>query len=81
MTNPEPLSLSPEDAAEYVGLSLRSIYRLLDDKVITARKRERRTMIDGDSLRAYYRSLPAYVPGVALPCVTGQRRKKSARRR
>ena len=35
----EPLSLSPAGAAEYIGLSKRTIYQLLADETITARKR------------------------------------------
>lgn len=76
----EPLALSPNDAAEYVGLSKRTIYQLLADKTIIARKSEGRTMIDGDSLRAYYRALPAYVPGASIPNAP-QRRKPARRQR
>jgi excisionase family DNA binding protein len=72
----EPLALSPEMAAAYVGLSERTIYTLLADKLITARQTpgKGRTLVDGDSLRAYYRSLPAYVAGASMPNAPHRRR-------
>lgn len=70
----EPISLSPESAAAYVGLSKRTIYQLLEDGAITARRSGSRTLIDGDSLRAYFRSLPNYLPGAAIPCTRRKRR-------
>lgn len=63
----DPLSLSPEKAAEYVGLSKRQIYNLLSDGTITGKRSGARTLIDGKSLRAYYASLPDYVPGASMP--------------
>jgi excisionase family DNA binding protein len=80
----EPLSLSPQDAAAYVGLSKRQIYNLLSDGTITGKRSGARTLINGPSLRAYYASLPDYVPGASMPNaphVTGQRRKRPARRK
>jgi excisionase family DNA binding protein len=78
----QPLSLSPSEAAAYVGLSLRGIYRLLAAGAITGRRTAGRTLIDGASLRAYYGGLPAYVPGVSVPNaphVTAARRRKARR--
>ena len=63
----EPLALSPDAAAGYAGLSKRQLYRLLADGTITARQTKGRTLIDGDSLRAYYRSLSAFKSGASLP--------------
>jgi len=63
----EPLALSPEKAAESLGLSVRQIYRLLADKSIAGRRSGSRTLIDGDSLRKYYASCPAYVAGRSMP--------------
>lgn len=74
----EPLSLSPSGAAAFMGYSLRTIYRLLASGAITSRRDRARTLIDGASLRAYYASLPAYVPGASLvnaPHVTDRRRR------
>jgi excisionase family DNA binding protein len=76
----EPLTLSPEKAAEYCGLSRRTISRLLADKLITARRSGSRTLVDCASLRAYVASLPPYVPGAAIPCAP-HLQKRAARRK
>jgi excisionase family DNA binding protein len=75
----EPLSLSPQEAAEYIGLSKRQIYNLLSDGTIAGKRSGARTLINGPSLRAYYKSLPDYVPGASMPNaphVTGVQRKR-----
>jgi excisionase family DNA binding protein len=79
----EPLSLSPQDAAEYVGLSKRQIYNLLSDGTIKGKRSGARTLIHGPSLRAYYAGLPDYVPGASMPNaphVTGTRKSRRAAR-
>jgi excisionase family DNA binding protein len=53
-----PLAYSPKDAAKYLGISLRSLWRIIADRKVTVRKLGHRTMIDAASLRAYYASLP-----------------------
>jgi len=63
----EPLSLSPQEAAEYIGLSKRQIYNLLSDGTIKGKRSGARTLIHGPSLRAYYAGLPDYVPGASMP--------------
>jgi excisionase family DNA binding protein len=73
----EPVSLSPETAAELSGVSVRSIYRLLGRKAITARRDGARTLIDYASWRTYFKSLPDYIPGASMPNaphVTGTRK-------
>jgi excisionase family DNA binding protein len=73
----EPLSLSPQEAAEYIGLSKRQIYNLLSDGTIKGKRSGARTLIHGPSLRAYYASLPDYVSGASMPNaphVTAKRR-------
>jgi excisionase family DNA binding protein len=80
----EPLSLSPRGAAAYAGYSLSTIYRLLNAGHITARRDGARTLIDGASIRAYQKTLPAYVPGVSIPNakhITSARRKTRRARR
>jgi excisionase family DNA binding protein len=67
MTAVEPLSLSPQDASEYVGLSKRQIYNLLSDGIITGKRSGARTLIHGPSLRAYYAALPDFVSGASMP--------------
>jgi excisionase family DNA binding protein len=79
----EPLSLSPEAAAAYVGLSRRTISRLLADNAITARRCGARTLIDCASLRAYVAALPAYVAGARIPNapqLTRKPKRKAARK-
>jgi excisionase family DNA binding protein len=77
----DPLSLSPEDAAEYIGLSKRQIYNLLSDGTITGKRSGARTLIHGPSLRAYYASLPDYVPGASMPNAPHLQYKSKRKRR
>jgi len=67
----EPLALSPRKAAEYIGISKRSLSRLTAAKKIEARKDGPRTLVDGASLRAYYASLPKKTDHA--PLVFGER--------
>jgi excisionase family DNA binding protein len=82
----EPLSLSPEGAAEYLSLSKPTIYRLLAAGTITGKRAGARTLIDGKSVRAYFASLPDYAAGNAIAnapqCARPaprRRRRKAAR--
>jgi len=80
----EPLSLSPSGAAAFTGYSKRTIYRMLAAGTITGRRDGAKTLIDGASLRAHWRSLPTYVAGASVPNaphVTGARRKMRRARR
>jgi excisionase family DNA binding protein len=63
----DPLSLSPEGAVEYLSLSKPTIYRLLAAGTLTGKRSGGRTLIDGASVRAYYKSLPEYAAGNAIP--------------
>jgi excisionase family DNA binding protein len=56
----QQLSFSPSEAAAYIGLSVRSLYRLLETGVISGRRCGGRTLVDGQSLRAHYVGLPLY---------------------
>jgi excisionase family DNA binding protein len=67
MSVAEPLSLSPQEAAEYVGLSKRQIYNLLSDGTLKGKRSGARTLVHGPTLRAYYEGLPDYVPGASMP--------------
>jgi hypothetical protein len=55
---------SPKEAAEAVSLSEWSIWEQLREGNLTAKKRGRRTIITGESLRALLESLPTakYTP-------------------
>jgi excisionase family DNA binding protein len=63
----EPLSLSPEGAADYLSLSKPTVYRLLAAGTLKGKRCGARTLIDGPSLRAYDAALPDYAPGNAIP--------------
>jgi excisionase family DNA binding protein len=65
-----PIALPPAEAARIIGISKRSLYRLVaDNKVVARRDGSRRTLIDVASLRAYFESLPVKVgTGDPLPC-------------
>jgi hypothetical protein len=79
----EPVSLSPETAAQSSGVSVRSIYRLLAAEAFKARRCGSRTLIDGASFRAYFLSLPDYVPGASMPnapqSTTSPRRRRAGK--
>jgi excisionase family DNA binding protein len=77
----EPLSLSPQEAAEYIGLSKRQIYNLLADGTITGKRSGARTLIDGKSVRSYYASLPDFVAGASMPNAPHVLSGKRVRRR
>jgi excisionase family DNA binding protein len=65
----EPIALPPVAAAAYLGISKRSLYRLIADGLVTARKDGPRTLVDVASLRSYYASLPTMVGGaIPLSC-------------
>jgi len=64
------------------GVSVRSIYRLLEAKAFKARRSVSgaRTLIDYASLKAYFTSLPEYISGASMPNaphVTGKRKRKA----
>lgn len=71
----EPLSLSPEGASEYLSLSKPTIYRLLASGTLKGKRSGSRTLIDGASVRAYYKSLPDYVAGHAIPNAPQRKRR------
>ena len=54
------IALKPADAARAMGVSRATIYTLLREGKIRARKHGTRTLIDPESLRAYFASLPDY---------------------
>jgi excisionase family DNA binding protein len=70
-----PIALPPAEAARLIGISKRSLYRLIaDGRVVARRDGSRRTLIDVASLRAYFESLPVKSgSGDPLPCSPGAR--------
>jgi excisionase family DNA binding protein len=56
------LAYSPDDAAAALGVSRRTISRLLRSRAIKAKKSGRRTLVTADSLKRYLDGLPDAVP-------------------
>jgi hypothetical protein len=54
----QPLALAPLPAARFLSISKRSLSRLIAGGKIVARKDGTRTLVDVESLKAYYTSLP-----------------------
>jgi excisionase family DNA binding protein len=74
----EPIGLSPRDAAAFLGISKRTMSRLISSRKITARKAGLRTLVDVASLKAYYESLPLktdHAPLVFVHPITGRRHR------
>lgn len=53
-----PISFSVKGAVQASGLSRSKIYELIRAGQLDARKQQGRTLVMGDSLRAYLRALP-----------------------
>jgi excisionase family DNA binding protein len=71
----EPIALSPRDAAAFIGVSKRTLSRLIRANKIAARKAGPRTLVDVASLKAYYESLPLktdHAPIVFVHPITGR---------
>lgn len=56
--NHEPLAYRIDDARRILGLGTTKLYELIGNGVLDARKCGTRTLITGESLRAYVASLP-----------------------
>ena len=54
----EPLAYRIDDARRILGLGTTKIYELIGQNLLDARKAGARTLITGESLRAYVASLP-----------------------
>lgn len=78
----EALALSPRDAAAFLGVSKRTLTRLIADKTIVARKSNSRTLIDVASLKSYYAGLPIITRPAPLYCsiATPKARMKAERK-
>jgi excisionase family DNA binding protein len=55
----EPISYRPADAAAVLGLSRRTLTRLIAEGRVVARRAGARTLIDAASVKTYFESLPA----------------------
>jgi excisionase family DNA binding protein len=52
------ISYTPEQAAAVTGRSRSRIFKAIKDKELTARKDGKATLLEGDELRRWVRSLP-----------------------
>jgi excisionase family DNA binding protein len=55
---PAPLAYSPKGACAALACGITHLYELIGARKIEARKSGRKTLITGESLRAYLASLP-----------------------
>jgi excisionase family DNA binding protein len=62
----EPLALSPDEAAALLSVNKRTIYRLITGKKLIARKLGACTLVDYQSVKRHYESLPP-VSGASIP--------------
>jgi excisionase family DNA binding protein len=63
----EPAALSPKGACAYLSLSKRSLSTLIADGVLIAKRAGGRTLVDFESVKAYYRSLPVKTIAASIP--------------
>jgi excisionase family DNA binding protein len=63
----EPAALSPKGACSYLSLSKRSVSNLIADGVLIAKRAGGRTLVDFESVKAYYQSLPVKTAGASIP--------------
>ena len=54
----EPLAVPPNEAARLLAVSRRTISRLIRARKLVARKHGKRTLVDVESVKAFYASLP-----------------------
>jgi hypothetical protein len=78
---PEPLACSPEDAGRFLGgRSRRHVSRLIAAGKLIAKKDGSRTLIDMQSIRSYYASLPVVEGPNPLACSFAERRPSRRKR-
>jgi excisionase family DNA binding protein len=76
----EAIAYSKAEAADALSVSSRTISYLIADGTLVARKLGARTLIDVESLRAYWASLPRGA-GAPLPCTRRAAKPKRRARR
>lgn len=62
---PDPISVSVKTAAAMTGLSVWSIYKLLDSRAVVSGYEGTRRLVNVESLRSYIRNLPTERPEVS----------------
>jgi hypothetical protein len=79
MSTPEPLALTSADAMTILGVSRRTLSRLIASRKIIARRHSRtRIMIDARSVRDYFAGLP--LVGVPVASVAPMKHVRAKRR-
>ena len=76
----EPLAMSPDAAATLLSVNKRTIYRLIAEKKLIARKEGSRTLVDYQSVKKHYESLPL-LSGASIPNAPQRRRVARVRAR
>lgn len=69
----DPLTVSPDEAARLLSLHKRTIYRLVAERKLVARKAGARTLIEYAGLKAYLLTLPE-LSGAPMPNSATRRR-------
>ncbi|HVU43786.1 MAG TPA: helix-turn-helix domain-containing protein [Xanthobacteraceae bacterium] len=55
----DPLAVPPNEAARLLAVSRRTVSRLIREHKLVARKLGKRTLVDVESVKAFYAGLPA----------------------
>jgi excisionase family DNA binding protein len=76
----EPFAMSPDAAATLLSVNKRTVYRLITEKKLIARKEGSRTLVDYQSVKAHYASLPL-LSGASIPNAPQRRRVARVRAR
>ena len=63
----EPFAMSPEAAGASLSLTKRQIYNLITDGVLIAKRSGSRTLVDFESVKKYYASLPLKTVSASIP--------------
>jgi excisionase family DNA binding protein len=63
----EPAALSPKGTCAYLSLSKRSVSTLIADGALIAKRSGGRTLVDFESVKAYYKSLPVKTVAASIP--------------
>jgi excisionase family DNA binding protein len=75
----ELLAIPPREAADALALSKRTVSRLITARKLIARKHGKRTLVDVESVKAFYVSLP--IKETSSPIVFDRRAKHRLTRR
>jgi hypothetical protein len=63
----EPFAMSPVAAGASLSLTKRQIYNLITDGVLIAKRSGSRTLVDFESVKKYYASLPLKTISASIP--------------